>query len=162
MAVSHIPRDGVIKCCSRCGKIKPIESFSDSTASYCDECKRYYTKGNGGRIAINRWQQKNREKLVTSRRLFYKKNREKEKLHYAENAEEIKQSEGYIRGLIKSNHKIPYELINEEMIEREKTIQKIKRTVREIKENGESETYRRGNVGSSPDEELRSLFSLLS
>ena len=164
-------KDGYEYYCKECGKLKgkqyrkkyPDRNKQNRSRSY----KKHRAKRITGTIL---WQQKNPEKNKVSRKKagkkYYTKNREKilarQNLNYAENFTEIKQSDGYMRGLIKSNHKIPYELINEEMIERERTLINIHRIVWEIKKNGKSETYRRGNVESNPDEELRSLFSLLS
>lgn len=150
-----------MKRCPTCGLYKNPEEFhrdkraKNGWRSQCKSCKSPWTKEYRRthkaeeKKALKLWQKNNPDKV-----------RKQKKRHKKRCMEELR--DGYVRKTIREKYKTPSELINEEMINRERAMVKINRTVREIRKNGKSKADRRGNVESSPDEELRSLFSLLS
>lgn len=126
------------------------------------ESKRRYRKAHPEKIQekSHRYRKAHLEKIQEKSRRYYKANMEKVREYSKKAGLELKSF--YVKHIIREKYKIPGELISKEMIRRERELIKINRTVKELRNNGKSKTDRRGNVGSVPDEELRSLFSLLS
>jgi len=156
-----MPKTG--KFCSVCQRIRPLEAFSEGYLS-CDRCRSYRKNGKYYQ-SIKKYKNKNPDKVKLWRKNSYIKHQDEIKAQgkkYAqEHATENKESDDYMRILLRSKLKVRDELISDDMIKIEKVLIQIKRTFWKLK-NGKSKINRKRNVGTDFDEEFRNLFSLLS
>ena len=155
-------KDRKAYCCRECEKLRARKEREECPERNRVRCTKSYRKHAAERkVSVKLWEQKNPEKARATSQRYYKNHAKELRENYGEHAAEIKQSDRYIRILMRSKYKITDELISEDMVERERALIKIKRTFWRLK-NGKSKADRRGNVATSTDEELRNLFGLLS
>ena len=147
-------KDGLRSQCKICVN-KTQRLYRENNKEKIKERDRLYQKNNPEKIneISRRYRKRNPEKTKERNRLYYENNKEKikenDRLYQKNNPEKIKKyqrdaeeknrrklGDRYIKRMIRKKHKIPYELISEDMIEIERETIHLNRKVRSFK-NGD-------------------------